>query len=108
MDVKAIVEDTVSTHSNDDPAYIVISVGDSSGAGVIGLDKANFKLTIEKGDPGSGAGYINSVTSINPGIYRLKVLPLSGQTWKSGVNIFSISVVNGNYRGQTLCSFRVD
>lgn len=108
LDVKAIVEDTISAPGNANPTYIVVSVADSNGAGVIGLNQANFKLGSEVVGPGGSISHISSVSTVNPGIYTLKILPLSGQTWKSGVYIFSVAVVNGTYKGQTLCSCLMD
>jgi hypothetical protein len=108
LDIKAIVEDTIAAPGNAKPTYIVVSVEDQNGAGVIGLNSANFKLGSEVVGPGGSISHIDSINSVNPGVYTLQILPLAGQTWKSGVYIFSVAVHNGTYKGQTLCSCLMD
>ena len=43
-----------------------------------------------------------------PGVYILRIGPLAGQTWKSGVYIWSVAVTRGADHGQALCTTMMD
>lgn len=108
--VKAIAEDTIANPGNANSSYITVSVTNTSGTAVTGLTMANFAL----GSPVVGPGGSNShITSVAPGgavtgVYTLRIAPLAGQTWKSGVYIWSVRVTSGVNVGQTLCSTLMD
>jgi hypothetical protein len=106
--VKAIVEDTLAAPGNTKPAYIVVSVEDVNGLGVSGLNVSNFSIGSEVVGPGGSLSHISSISTVNPGIYTLLILPQAGQTWKSGVYIFSVVVHTGTDKGQTICSCLMD
>ncbi|RPI18845.1 MAG: hypothetical protein EHM58_03685 [Ignavibacteriae bacterium] len=108
LEVTAIVENTQTSSGNTSPTYLVVSVIDPNGAGVIGLNAANFTLCTEIVGNGGGYSHISAISSVNPGVYILRLLPLKGKTWKAGVYIYSIVVHHGVHRGQTLCKFSVN
>jgi hypothetical protein len=109
LNVIAISEDTVASPDNANNLYIIISVTDRQGAGVTGLAIENLTLGTEIVGPGGSISHIDSVTNGNlPGTYLLQVMPLSGETWKAGVYIFSLNVTSGTDNGQTLCSVLMD
>lgn len=108
LDVKAVVEDTLAAPGNTKPAYIVVSVEDPNGLGVSGLNASNFSIGSEVVGPGGSLSHISSISTINPGIYTLQMLPQNGQSWKAGVYIFSVVVHQGTNKGQTLCSCLMD
>lgn len=107
--VSAAGEDTIAAPGNANSTYIIVSVEDLTGMPVTGLTAANFQLGTEIVGPGGSTSSIQSVMNGKlPGVYLLKVIPLAGQTWKSGVYIFSIAVTHGPDRGQTLSTFLMD
>lgn len=108
IEVNAIVENSRSGAGNTNPLYLVISVVDENGAGIVGLTASHFTLCSEMVGNGGVYSHVSSVSSINPGIYVLRVLPLTGQTWKQGVYVYSVVVHHGLHRGQTLCKFNLN
>lgn len=107
--VNALSEDTIAAPGNNKTNYITVSVTDANGAPVTGLGVKNFSV-----DPmivGPGGALVN-ITSVSAGrlagTYFILVVPISGQTWKSGVYIFAVAVVNGANHGQNLCSVLMD
>lgn len=109
LTITAIAEDTIAAPGNTQPTYIVVSVQDVNGLGVTGLTGSNFTIGSEIVGPGGSTSHIDSVSNGKiQGTYLLKILPLAGQTWKSGVYIFSVAVTQGANKGQSLCSFLMD
>ena len=108
--VTAIAEDTIAAPGNVKDSYIVVSVTDNNGVAVTGLTMANFALGSPIVGPGGSLSHINSVGSGGSvtGVYILNIGPLPGQTWKSGVYIWSVAVTRGADHGQTLCSTLMD
>jgi hypothetical protein len=108
--VNAIAEDTIANPGNALDSYIVVSVTDTNGTAVGGLVQANFAVGSPIVGPG---GSISHITSVGPGgsvtgVYILRIAPLAGQTWKSGVYIWSVRVTSGANVGQTLCTTLMD
>ena len=108
--VNAIAEDTIAAPSNALESYIVVSVTDSNGVAVTGLTVGNFAVGSAIVGPGGSVSHITSVSSGGSvtGVYILRIAPLAGQTWKSGVYIWSVRVTSGANAGQTLCSTLMD
>jgi hypothetical protein len=107
--VSAVGEDTIAAPGNAQRTYVIVSVEDAAGNPVTGMAAANFQLGTEIVGPGGSTSSIQSVSNGKlPGIYLLSVIPLAGQTWKSGVYIFSVAVTHGADKGQALCSFLMD
>ena len=110
LSVNAIAEDTIAAPANALDSYIVVSVTDTNGAAVAGLAQANFAVGSPIVGPG---GSLSHITSVGPGgavtgVYILRIAPLAGQTWKSGVYIWSVRVTSGANVGQTLCTTLMD
>lgn len=109
--VSALSEDTIAAPGNTQPNYITVSVSeDATGAPVSGLAAANFKV-----DPmivGPGGALVNIASAAEstriPGFYFVNVVPIKGQTWKSGVYIFAVAVTHGHDKGQCLASVQMD
>src|ERR1041385_5948751 len=96
LTIAAVAEDTIAAPGNTQPTYIVVSVQDGTGAAVTGLTISNFSIGSEIVGPGGSISHIDTVSNGKlAGVYLLKVLPLTGQTWKAGVYIFSVAVVHG-------------
>jgi hypothetical protein len=110
LHLKAIAEDTIAAPSNANDSYIVVSVTDVNGNAVTALAMANFALGSPIVGPGGSLSHINSVGPGGgvPGVYIMRIGPLAGQTWKSGVYIWSVAVTSGANRGQTLCTTLMD
>lgn len=107
--VNIVGEDTISAPGNAQATYVVVSVEDVNGNPVAGLTAPNFHLGTEIVGPGGSLSHVSAVTAgTQPGIYRLDILPLAGQTWKSGVYIHSLAVTRGADKGQNLFSFLMD
>ena len=103
--VNTLSEDTIAAPGNRQSNYIVVSVTDSNGLPVTGLGIPNFKVDPVIVGPGGALVNITNVTSGRlPGVYIVFVVPISSQTWKSGVYIFAVAVTNGTNHGQNLCS----
>lgn len=87
--VNAIAGNTIAKPANALDPYIVVSVTDANGAPVAGLAQANFA----PGSPIVGTGgSLSHISGFIPGgavtgVYILRIAPLAGQTWKSGVYI---------------------
>jgi hypothetical protein len=108
--VNAIAEDTIAKPANALDSYIVVSVTDINGTAVAGLALANFALGSPIVGPGGSTSHISGVGpggSVT-GVYILRIAPLAGQTWKSGVYIWSVRVTAGANVGQTLCTTLMD
>lgn len=108
--VNAIAEDSIANPGNALDSYIVVSVTDANGAAVAGLAQANFALGSPIVGPG---GSLSHISGFGPGgavtgVYILRIAPLAGQTWKSGVYIWSVRVTAGANVGQTLCTTLMD
>lgn len=107
--VNALSEDTIAAPGNKLPNYIVVSVTDAIGTPVTGLGVANFKVDPVIVGPGGSLVNITGITAGRlPGVYILFVVPITTQTWKSGVYIFAVSVIKGADKGQNLCSVMMD
>lgn len=110
--VEAIAEDGNAAPGNVDVSAIIVSVTNSKGEGVTGLNSSNFILGSVMVGAGGSISYIDSVMhAVNApitGIYIIRIAPLAGRTWKSGVYIWSLKVTSGVNVGQTLCSTQVD
>jgi hypothetical protein len=109
--VNAASEDTIAAPGNVNANYIVVSVTDSVGNPVTGLTATNFK--VQPIIVGAGGALVN-IESVAvppyepPGFYIVRVVPISGQTWKSGTYIFAVAVTRGSDRGQNLASVLMD
>ncbi len=109
LNVTAIAEDTVAAPGNALNLYLIVSITDANGTGVPGLSMANFNIGSEIVGPGGSTSHIGAVGGgAVAGVYHLTLLPLAGQTWKSGVYIYSVTVAKGADLGQTLCSVLMD
>jgi hypothetical protein len=108
--VNAIAEDTIANPGNALDSYIVVSVTDANGAAVAGLVQANFAVGSAIVGPGGSISHITGVGAGGSvtGVYILRIAPLAGQTWKSGVYIWSVRVTAGANVGQTLCTTLMD
>ena len=108
--VNAVAEDTIAKPANALESYIVVSVTDANGAAVAGLVQANFAVGSPIVGPGGSLSHITGVGSGGAvtGVYILRIAPLAGQTWKSGVYIWSVRVTSGANVGQTLCTTLMD
>jgi hypothetical protein len=107
--VDAFSEDTIAAPGNRQPNYIVTSVTDQNGVPVTGLGMTNFRVDPMIVGPGGALVNITSVTAGRlPGFYHINVLPIGTQTWKAGVYIFAVAVVNGSDMGQTLATVLMD
>ena len=108
--VTAIAEDTIAAPGNVNDSYIVVSVTDSNGVAVTGLTKANFAVGSPIVGPGGSISHINTVSTGGSvtGVYILRIAPLAGQSWKSGVYIWSVGVIRGADHGQALCTTLMD
>jgi hypothetical protein len=91
-------------------SYIVVSVTDANGAAVPGLAMANFAVGSPIVGPGGSTSHINSVAPGGsvPGVYVLRIGPQAGQSWKSGVYIWSVAVTRGADHGQALSTTLMD
>ena len=105
--VTAIAEDTIAAPGNANDSYIVVSVTDANGVPVPSLTAANFALGSPIVGPGGSLSHINTITG-GAGVYILNIKPLAGQTWKSGVYIWSVAVTRGADHGQALCTTLMD
>jgi hypothetical protein len=110
LTVAALAEDTIAAPGNVKDSYIVVSVTDSSGIPVTGLTKANFGLGSPIVGPGGSISHINTVSNGGSvsGVYILRIGPLPGQTWKTGVYIWSVAVTRASDHGQALCTTLMD
>lgn len=108
--VAALAEDTIANPGNALESYIVVSVCDTNGNSVTGLNMANFTLGSPVVGPGGSTSHINSVSAAAgvAGVYVLRIAPLAGQTWKAGVYIWSVRVTSGANGGQALCKTLMD
>lgn len=109
LNVTAIAEDGLSAPGNALVTHVVVSVEDASGSPVAGLAATNFRIGTEIVGAGGSTSSISSISIGKlPGVYLLKIIPLTGQTWKAGVYIHSIAVNHVADKGQTLFSFLMD
>jgi hypothetical protein len=108
--VTAVAEDTIAAPGNVNDSYIVVSVTDASGVAVTGLAIGNFSLGSPIVGPGGSTSHINSVSAGGSvtGVYIVRIGPLPGQTWKSGVYVWSVAVTRGSDHGQALCTTLMD
>ena len=107
--VAAASEDTKAAPGNREYNWVIVSVTDVNGAPVTGLAAANFKVYPLLVGPG---GYAVNVTEVFaqglPGCYAIKVVPITGGTWKSGMYIFGVAVERSGDQGQTMASVFMD
>lgn len=108
LNVSTLSEDTIAAPANNAANYVVVSVTDAAGVPVSGLTAANFTVTALIVGPGGALVNVSSVTSSAAGFYVVRVVPIPGQTWKSGVYIFGVAVTRGSDHGQSLCSVLMD
>ena len=107
--VSAFSEDTIAAPSNRQPNYIVASVTEADGDPVTGLGVSNFKVDPMVVGPGGALVNIIGVTPGRlPGFYLINVVPISTETWKSGVYIFAVAATRGTDRGQALATVLMD
>jgi hypothetical protein len=108
--VTALAEDTIAAPNNALESYIVVSVTDTNGVAVTGLAMANFAVGSPIVGPGGSVSHITAVSTGGSvtGVYIVRIAPLAGQTWKSGVYIWSVRVTSGANVGQTLCKTLMD
>jgi hypothetical protein len=106
--VSTLSEDTIAAPGNNSANYIVVSVTDATGIPITGLAASNFVVTALIVGPGGALVNISSVSSPAAGFYIVRVVPIPGQTWKSGVYIFGVAVTRGTDHGQSLCSVLMD
>jgi len=110
LTVNAIAEDAVAAPGNANTLHMVVSVEDQNGTPVTGLAvMGNFALGSELVALGGSLSQIGGGgNGQSPGVYILKVVPPTGQTWKAGVYIFSVAVTRGADHGLALCSVLMD
>lgn len=107
--VNAIIEDSIASPGNDKDAYMIVSVQDSNGHPVEGLNMADFEVGSEVVGAGGSISHINLVRHGKlPGIYVLFLGPSAETTWKAGVYIWSIRVTKAGDQGTALCSCLMD
>ena len=107
--VTALSEDTIAAPGNRDPNYIVVSVTDKDGEPITGLGTSNFQVDPMIVAPFGALVDITMVTGGGlAGFYRIDVVPIGTETWKSGVYIFAISVTSMADKGQALASVLMD
>ncbi len=107
--VSALSEDTIAAPGNRQANYITVSVTDVNGEPVTGLAVANFKVDPMIVGPGGALVNITRVTAGRlPGFYFVDVVPINTQTWKAGVYIFAVAVINNTNKGQALTSVLMD
>jgi hypothetical protein len=102
--VSTLSEDSIAAPGNNAANYVVVSVTDATGVPVTGLAASNFTVTALIVGPGGALVNISSVISQAAGFYLVQVVPIAGQTWKSGVYIFGVAVTRGTDHGQALAS----
>jgi hypothetical protein len=107
--VEAASEDTIAGPGNQQANYVVLSVTKTSGVPVTGLTTKNIDVEALIVGPGGALVDISSVSGAGfPGFYFVDIVPIKGQTWKSGTYIFAVVVKNGSDKGQTLTSVLMD
>jgi hypothetical protein len=108
--VVAESEDTIAAPGNRNPNYICVSVTDSHGVPVTGLDQSNFGVGAMIVGPGGADIEVADVYEYgtDSGFYYIDVIPTRDYPWVYGVYIFAITVKHGNDRGQTLTSVLLD
>lgn len=110
--IEAIGEDVTAAAGNFRESVILVSVTNSNGVGVTGLNLSNFVLDSMIVATGGAISSIDSlmtnITGSITGIYIFRIAPFAGQTWKSGVYVWALKVTSGANVGQTLCSTLID
>jgi hypothetical protein len=107
--VNSASEDTVAAPGNRQNNYVVVSVTDSVGNPVTGLNAANFKVQPVIVGPGGALVNITGAFQAGlPGFYIVDVVPIKTETWKAGVYIFAVAVERGADKGQNLASVLMD
>jgi len=105
----AFSEDTIAAPGNRQPNYIVVSVTDTGGVPVTGLNSPNFKVDpMIVGPGGALVNITNVIAGRLPGFYHINILPIKKETWKKGVYIFAVAVERGVDLGQTLATVLMD
>lgn len=111
--VDAFSEDTIANPGNRQPNYIEVSVTDTNGEPVTGLNLKNFKIDPMIVGPG---GALVDIKDVNPGrlpgFYHINVVPIGREMWKAGVYIFAVAVdraVGAHHdKGQNLATVLMD
>lgn len=103
----------IAAAGNRDPMPIIVSVTDTDGAPVGGLDATNLTIQAEwVAQGGSGQVQIGPTAIGDHGNYRLGVVlgdddQGNPMKWASGRYIFLLAVTSGVDQGQTLCDVLV-
>jgi hypothetical protein len=104
LNITAISEDVLASHTNTLPNYIIASITDLYGQPITGLGQTNFKVNAIIVPPG-GEALVNITRVVedeSPGIYILHVVPGGTDNWENGSYIFAIKVFSEQLHGQTL------
>lgn len=107
--VSTVSEDTIAAPGNRLPNYLLVSVTDSAGIPVTGLEVGNFKVHPMVVGPGGAAVDIELVWGSQlPGFYRIQVVPTRNYTWTAGVYVFAVAVQRAVDQGQALTTVLLD
>jgi len=102
---------------NNEPIVVLVSVTDSDGEPVLGLEGDNFKIRTLLTPP-TTTGVIQSVYSSGPapGFFELKVAHKKvfsrqsgdiSEKWKKGTYLFCLAVSKGEGKGQNVLSITI-
>lgn len=109
LTVSALSEDSIAAPGNRNVNYIVVSVTNADGTPLVGLTATNFKVDAIIVGPGGSLVNIAIVSPGRlPGFYTLQTIPINTETWKAGVYIFGVSVVQGVKQGRALAQVTMD
>ena len=106
--VTAFLDDIITSTDKREPNYVLASVMNDDGVPIKGLRILNFKV-----DPiifGTGGSRVNvtDVTAADlPGFYHINVTPVRKDSWKEGVYLFAVAVMNETAKGQTLTTIKM-
>lgn len=106
--VEASAEDSLAAPGNTGICWMILSVTNADGVPVTTLTAPNLQIHAPIVGPGGANVSIGSVETLGSGFYRIKLFPISGQTWKAGGYIFTVAVTSGADKGQTLASMMLD
>ncbi|MGH9993329.1 MAG: hypothetical protein ACREBU_08890 [Nitrososphaera sp.] len=107
--ITALSEDLLAAPKNRKPNYIVLSVTDSDGVPISGLESPDFTVkTIVAPGGGTVTQLVRSAETEFPGVYLIEVVPEKKSSWKKGVYIFAVGVHRKFDRGQSLASVFLD
>ena len=110
LNVEAIAEDTIAAPENREPCYICVTVTNTHGLPVTGLDQSNILPSAMIVAPGGADIEVADVRpyGLDSGFYYVDVIPVRDYVWKPGVYIFALIVESGGDHGQTLTSVLLD